>query len=59
MKQLSVLLAVLFAVMALLLLWNESRVTCGTTICKVYETMFIIGALYFAKLSFECEKKKL
>ena len=30
---------------AILLLWNESEVSCGYTTCKVMETMFIIVAV--------------
>ena len=43
---------------AILLLWNESEVTCGYTICKVIETMFIIVAVITAKeaASINCDK---
>ena len=34
---------------AILLLWNESEVTCGVTTCKVMETMFIIVAVATSK----------
>ena len=30
---------------AILLLWNESEVSCGVVTCKVIETMFIIVAV--------------
>lgn len=30
---------------AILLLWNESEVSCGVATCKVMETMFIIVAV--------------
>ena len=30
---------------AILLLWNESEVSCGVVACKVMETMFIIVAV--------------
>ena len=32
-------------VLAILLLWNESEVSCGVVACKVMETMFIIVAV--------------
>lgn len=32
-------------ILALLLLWNESEVSCGTTWAKVFITLFIIVAL--------------
>ena len=43
---------------AILLLWNESEVSCGYTICKVMETMFIIVAVTTAKeaASINCDK---
>ena len=34
---------------AILLLWNESVVSCGVVACKVMETMFIIVAVTTAK----------
>ena len=34
---------------AILLLWNESEVSCGVVTCKVMETMFIIVAVIAAK----------
>lgn len=43
---------------AILLLWNESEVTCGVTTCKVIETMFIIVAVATSKeaASINCDK---
>ena len=43
---------------AILLLWNESEVSCGHTICKVMETMFIIVAVVTSKeaASINCDK---
>ena len=43
---------------AILLLWNESEVSCGYTICKVMETMFIIVAVVTSKeaASINCDK---
>ena len=32
-------------ILAILLLWNESEVSCGIVTCKVMETMFIIIAV--------------
>ena len=32
-------------ILAILLLWIESKVSCGLTTCKVMETMFIIVAV--------------
>ena len=34
---------------AILLLWNESEVSCGVVACKVIETMFIIVAVISSK----------
>ena len=43
---------------AILLLWNESEVSCGVIACKVMETMFIIVAVTTAKeaASIKCDK---
>ena len=43
---------------AILLLWNESEVSCGAVACKVMETMFIIVAVTTAKeaASINCDK---
>lgn len=43
---------------AILLLWNESEVSCGVVTCKVIETMFIIVAVITAKeaASINCDK---
>ena len=43
---------------AILLLWNESEVSCGVVACKVMETMFIIVAVITAKevASINCDK---
>ena len=43
---------------AILLLWNESEVSCGVITCKVIETMFIIVAVITAKeaASINCDK---
>ena len=43
---------------AILLLWNESEVSCGVVACKVMETMFIIVAVTTAKeaASINCNK---
>ena len=43
---------------AILLLWNESEVSCGVVTCKVMETMFIIVAVATAKetASINCDK---
>ena len=42
----------------ILLLWNESEVSCGVITCKVMETMFIIVAVITAKeaASINCDK---
>ena len=34
---------------AILLLWNQSEVSCGVATCKVMETMFIIVAVVTSK----------
>lgn len=43
---------------AILLLWNESEVSCDVVACKVMETMFIIVAVITAKeaASINCDK---
>lgn len=43
---------------AILLLWNESEVTCDIITCKVIETMFIIVAVATSKeaASINCDK---
>lgn len=43
---------------AILLLWNESEVSCGVVTCKVMETMFIIVAVVTSKeaASINCNK---
>lgn len=43
---------------AILLLWNESEVSCGVVTCKVIETMFIIVAVVTSKeaASINCDK---
>lgn len=43
---------------AILLLWNESEVSCGVVTCKVLETMFIIVAVATSKeaASINCDK---
>lgn len=44
---------------AILLLWNESEVSCGYTICKVMETMFIIVAVTTSKEAASIKTDKL
>ena len=41
--------AICSAVLCLMLMWNESSVTCGYTTCKVFETMFFVVALGLTK----------
>ena len=43
---------------AILLLWNESEVSCGVVTCKVMETIFIIVAVISSKeaASINCDK---
>lgn len=43
---------------AILLLWNESEVSCSVIACKVMETMFIIVAVTTSKeaASINCDK---
>ena len=43
---------------AILLLWNESEVSCGIVTCKVLETMFICVAVATSKeaASINCNK---
>ena len=44
---------------AILLLWNESEVSCGVVSCKVMETMFIIVAVITAKEAASINSDKL
>lgn len=44
---------------AILLLWNESEVSCGVVACKVIETMFIIVAVTTAKEAASIKTDKL
>lgn len=37
--------AICFAVMTILLIWSEDVITCGTTTCKIFETMFMCCAI--------------
>ena len=41
--------AISFAVAAILLIWNESKVTCDIITCKVFETVFVISSLILTK----------
>ena len=44
---------------AILLLWNESEVSCGIITCKVMETMFIIVAVISSKEAASINSDKL
>ena len=44
---------------AILLLWNESEVSCGYHTCKVLETMFICVAVITAKEAASIKTDKL
>lgn len=44
-KFMLVISAICFAVMAILLIWSEDKVTCDVITCKVFETMFICCAI--------------
>ena len=46
-------------ILAILLLWNESEVSCSHTICKVMETMFIIVAVVTSKEAASINSDKL
>lgn len=46
-------------VLAILLLWNESEVTCGVTTCKVLETMFVCVAVATSKEAASIKTDKL
>ena len=46
-------------ILAILLLWNESEVSCGQTVCKVMETMFIIVAVATSKEAASINSNKL
>ena len=44
---------------AILLLWNESEVSCGVIACKVMETTFIIVAVISSKEAASINSDKL
>lgn len=46
-------------ILAILLLWNESEVSCGVVACKVIETMFIIVAVATSKEAASIKTDKL
>ena len=46
-------------ILAILLLWNESEVSCGVVTCKVIETMFIIVAVATSKEAASIKTDKL
>lgn len=46
-------------ILAILLLWNESEVSCGVVSCKVMETMFICVAVATAKEAASIKTDKL
>ena len=48
-KFILVLSAILFAVMAILLIWSEDKVTCDIITCKIFETVFVISSLILTK----------
>ena len=48
-KFMLVLSAILFAVMAILLIWSEDKVTCDIITCKVFETVFVVSSLLLTK----------
>ena len=48
-KFMLVLSAILFAVISILLIWSEDKVTCDIITCKVFETVFVISSLILTK----------
>lgn len=46
-------------ILAILLLWNESEVSCGYHTCKVLETMFICVAVATSKEAASIKTDKL
>lgn len=46
-------------ILAILLLWNESEVSCGYSTCKVLETMFICVAVATSKEAASIKTDKL
>ena len=46
-------------ILAILLLWNESEVSCGVITCKVMETMFICVAVATSKEAASIKTDKL
>ena len=44
-----VLSAISFAIAAILLIWNEDKVTCDIITCKVFETVFVVSSLILIK----------
>ena len=57
-KLLLLLTCISSLIAAILLLWNESEVSCGVVTCKVLETMFICVAVKTAQYSasINCDK---
>lgn len=41
--------AIFSALAALLLVWNESKTTCGEFYCKMFETLFMLVAIALTK----------
>ena len=41
--------AITFAMLAILLIWSESKVTCDIITCKFFETVFVLASLLLTK----------
>ena len=48
-KFMLVISAISFAVAAILLIWNEDKVTCDIITCKVFETVFVKSSLILTR----------
>ena len=48
-KFMLVISAISFAVMAILLIWSEDKVTCDIITCKIFETVFVVSSLLLTK----------
>lgn len=44
-----IVVAIVSLLAAIVLIWNESRATCGYTTCKLTETMFVIVSVIMTR----------
>lgn len=56
-KLLLITIAISSALGVIILLWNEDAVSCGLTMCKVFETIFFIVTLISTREISKLNKK--